>query len=347
VKKSGDGGALLVAAGALAERFPCDRFDPAVRAWVESSSPRAVWSVAVSGGPDSVALLLLLWAHWPSRRRQLRVLHFNHRLRGLESRDDMFFCRRLCAKLKIKFIGGSWLGQHGPVSEAAARAVRMAFFAKKARVVWLGHQQDDIAESMLMRLARGSGLGGLSAPRPVQLLKGGRVHLRPLLGIKKGELRAALRAASVDFREDSSNRQPAFFRNRIRHEVIPRWLEAAQRDALVGAARSRELLEEDDAALELWLDALKPIDALGSLDLSRLAGKPRALFRRALHRWLLAEPRAGAISRQSFDFLLAALIRGEPTRHSLGLAGFAKIDQATLRFEPITKSRATFRGPIN
>jgi tRNA(Ile)-lysidine synthase len=69
----------------------------------------------------------------------------------------------------------------------------MAFFEAQARIVWFGHQQDDIAETMLMRLARGSGTGGLAAPRPVQIQSGGGVRLRPLLGLKKEEITAALR----------------------------------------------------------------------------------------------------------------------------------------------------------
>lgn len=271
----------------------------------------------------------------------LRALHFDHRLRGADSRRDAAFCRSVCAKLGVKFTLGVWAGAHRDASEAEARAARMAFFEKHARVIWLGHQQDDIAETMLMRLARGSGTGGLAAPRPVQRLPGERVHLRPLLTLKKSEIVAGLRNAGIDWREDATNAQGRFFRNRIRQDVIPAWLKAAERDALAGAANSRRLLEEDDVALEAWLAELAVFDSPRILRHGDLANKPRALLRRALHLWLRGQPQAGEISRQAFDALLAALARGRPTRQSLGREGFAVTDGAVLRFEPIRKSRRT------
>lgn len=331
----------------LAVVIPRERLDPAVLRWAEGSSPRALWSVAFSGGADSLALLLLLWAHWPERRRRLRVLHFNHRLRGGESRADVTFCRRVAKALGLTFITDSWAGHHPRASEADARAARMAFLEKHARVVWFGHQQDDIAETMLMRLARGSGTGGLAAPRPVQPHPGGRVHLRPLLGLKKTEITAALRQVGASWREDSSNAGYQYLRNRVREKVIPLWVRAAERDALAGAARSRHLLEEDDAALEAWLAEINPFHRRGVLALDLLAGKPRALLRRALHRWLLSEPRAGEISRQAFESLLHALEVGRATRHSLGREGFAVTNGRELVFERARNKRPNFHRSAN
>jgi tRNA(Ile)-lysidine synthase len=339
---------LSEVAARLATIFPRERLDPAVVAWASGASRRTPWAIAFSGGADSLALLLLVWAHWPERRRTLRVLHFNHRLRGAEARGDAAFCRRVCAALGINFILGAWHRAHSAASEAEARAARMAFFEKHARVVWLGHQQEDIAETMLMRLARGSGTGGLAAPRPVQLLPRGRVHLRPLLTWKIGEILAGLAEAGAEWREDSSNAGAQFFRNRIRSSVLPAWVEAAQRDAVSGAARSRLLLEEDDAALDAWLDELQPAAKRRRvLELGPLKGKPRALLRRALHRWLLAESRAGDISRAAFDALLNALEQGQRTRHSLGRQGFAVSDGLELRFEPAGKQTRKFHRSAN
>src|SRR6185312_6911905 len=212
-------------------------------------------AVAFSGGADSLALLLLLWAHWPGRRRRLRALHFDHRLRGKSSRADAAFCARVCRALGVPLTAGAWAEPDAAAGEAGARAARFAFFGRemrrrKLRVLWLGHQQDDIAESMLMRLARGSGAAGLAAPRPLQAGPGGR-RLRPLLGLKKAELAAALAAAGAAWREDETNTEGTFLRNRIRRRVLPAWRRAsAGRDALAGAALARELLEEDDDALE-------------------------------------------------------------------------------------------------
>jgi tRNA(Ile)-lysidine synthase len=110
---------------------------------------------------------------------------------------------------------------------------------------------------------------------------------------------------------------------------------------LAGAALSRELLEEDESAIEAWVDALQPIGRDGALAVSRLAGRPKAVLRRALHRWLLAHPKAADLSRLGFDNLLKAVARGNPSRHSLGNHGFAVIRGGKLRFELMRKSRTS------
>ena len=322
----------------LAAALPRSRLHPAVVAWADSRPAREAWAVALSGGADSLCLLLLLWAHWPRRRRRLCVLHFNHRLRGAASRADASFCRQVCRGLGVAFVAGAWESAPAAASEAGARAARFAFFeramrARRTRVLWLGHQQDDIAETMLMRLARGSGAAGLAAPRPLQAGAGGRRHVRPLLALEKSAVTAALRDAGIAWREDATNTGGDYFRNRIRRAVLPAWRRAARRDAMAGAAHSRELLEEDDDALEAWVDALQALNVRSELSLSRLAGRPRAVLRRALHRWLQAQPRAGTLSRFGFEALLAAVAAGRPARQSLGTEGFAVIRGRWLRFE--------------
>jgi len=328
-------------AAGLAAALPRERLHPAVLAWSASrrAAARGPWAVALSGGADSIALLLLLWAHWPERRAGLVALHFNHRLRGAASDGDAESCRQVCRGLRVRLRVGRWRGVHAGTSEAAARTARLAFFdramsAVNASALWLGHQQDDVAETIFMRLARGSGTAGLAAPRPVQPMPGGCVRLRPLLTLKKAEISAALRAARIPWREDASNAGDDYFRNRIRRAVLPAWQRAARgRDALDGAALARELLDEDDAALETWLDELRPLRRGAVLDLPVLAGKPRALWRRALHRWLAATPYRGDLSRQGFAALLAAAMRGRRTRHSLGREGFAVIRHGRLCYK--------------
>ena len=91
MKKAGGMPAFPICATRLAAAIPRARLHPAVLAWAEKSSARATWSVAFSGGADSLALLLLLWAHWPERRARLRALHFNHRLRGRAADADEKF----------------------------------------------------------------------------------------------------------------------------------------------------------------------------------------------------------------------------------------------------------------
>ena len=298
-----------------------------------------------------LALLLLLWAHFPARRARLVALHFNHRLRGRAADADEAFCRRVAGALGVTFRRACWRRPGKNAGEAAARAVRFAFMESeqkrtRAPALWLGHQQDDIAETMLMRLARGSGTAGLAAPRPVQPMPGGRMHLRPLLTLKKAGLAAALRAVGAPWREDATNAGGDFFRNRVRRAVLPAWRRAAGgRDALAGAALARERLEEDDAALEAWADRFGALDRGGRrLNIAALAGAPRAVVRRALHRWLLAQPDTGDLSRQGFDQLLAAVERGAATRFSLGRAGFAVLRRGRLLYEKARRGRQRLKG---
>jgi tRNA(Ile)-lysidine synthase len=334
-----------IAAEKLAAAIPRARMHPAALAWMQKV--RGPQVVAFSGGADSLALLLLLWAHWPERRAQLVALHFNHRLRGRAAQGDEIFCRQMCAGLGVKFRAGRWRGARAGVGEAEAREARFGFFEQSLRQLgahglYLGHQQDDIAETMLMRIARGSGAGGLAAPRPVQSMPGRRVNVRPLLTIKKAEIVAALRAAKIPWREDATNAGENYFRNRIRRTVLPAWRRASgERDVLAGAALARERLDEDDMALNQWLAELAPWSGPGNkvLDLRQLAGRPRALRRRALHAWLLAQPSAGRISRQAFEALLTATENARPTRRSLGVKGFAVIRRGQLVFERPKRSR--------
>jgi tRNA(Ile)-lysidine synthase len=329
-------------ANRLAGLVPRSALHPSVVAWADGDSvaARGAWAVAFSGGADSLALLLLLWAHWPDRRARLLALHFDHRLRGRASAADARFCARVCVALGVRFVVGKWAEARAQASEAEARTARFAFFQRelarrRIRALWLGHQQDDIAETLLMRLARGSGTAGLAAPRPLQLMPAGRVHVRALLTLKKFGIVTALAGLGVDWREDASNATAAYQRNRMRHRVLPEWNAAAEgRDALAGAALSRELLEEDDVALEAWVDALAPLSADGKqLDVMKLNGLPRAVVRRALHRWLVAQADSGDLSRQGFNSLLAAVERGAFTRFSLGRSGLAVIRKGVLALE--------------
>ncbi|HWA07897.1 MAG TPA: tRNA lysidine(34) synthetase TilS [Opitutaceae bacterium] len=332
----------------LAALLPRERLHPAALRWLEGGSKeaRGRWVVALSGGADSLALLLLLWAHWPVRRKNLLALHFNHRLRGRASDGDERFCRRLCAALGVGFFSDRWPDAPRHASAAAARTARFDFFQRQLRrlglhALCLAHQQDDVAETLLMRIARGSGTGALAAPRPLQRIGEGRIHVRPLLGLKKAEIVAALRTADIPWREDASNSTDDHLRNRLRRTVLPAWRRSlAERDALAGAAWTRELLEEDDDALETWLTQTGAVRADGGLEVARLDGCPRAVVRRALHRWLRSQPHAGELSRAAFAVLLAALEMGRPVRHSLGVNGFAVIRNGRLEFESVAARRA-------
>ncbi len=351
-RSSVSGGARRIAWPEAAARvgvaLPVGRWEAAARAWMEHAAAQkrgaaGRWVVAVSGGADSVALVLGLWAHFPALRRRWVVAHFNHRLRGRAAAGDARFCAGLAAGLGVPAVMGEWVGESasGVVNEATARAARWTFFRATVRrrrcgAVWLGHQADDVAETMLMRLARGSGTAGLAAPRPVQAGEGGLVHVRPLLGCTKAEIEAVLAAAGVPWREDATNAGGDFLRNRMRHHVVPAWRAAAGeggRNVLQGVGLARARLEEDDAALEAWVDELAVLDAAGRLDLERLAGKPIAVWRRALHRWLGWHGPATDLARAGFEQLLAGVQAAPRGRFSLGARAFAVWRKGILTLE--------------
>ena len=307
---------------------------PAALAVLDASAEREEnWLVAFSGGADSLALLLTLSGLWPRQRARLIAAHFNHALRGSESDADEKFCEDIARTIQIQFVTDKWIQPPAGASEAEARAARFDFFSRVARardcrVLLTGHHLNDVLETFFMRLARGASSAGLAAPRPIRLWREGeedmgeiadnaaanlpatstnRFIVRPLLSQPAEEIRRRLTAAGRVWREDASNQRADFLRNRIRHDVVPAWLHATGEGAYAGAALTRAWLEEDDAALETWLDELGIQKAVTRLPLEPLKGKPRALRRRALRRWRGAE----SLSRAGFDALMELIETGE------------------------------------
>ena len=190
--------------------------------------------VALSGGGDSVALLLLLEAANARTRAPLGVglsaIHVNHCLRGYESEEDQAFVEVFCASRAIPLIverldTAAHASTHAETLEEAARNLRYGLFRSliasgRANVVLTAHTLDDQAETVLMKLLRGAWLEGISAIAPALEIPGGRI-LRPLLGVRREGLRAYLRELGQAWREDSSNTDEAFTRNRLRHSVLP------------------------------------------------------------------------------------------------------------------------------
>jgi tRNA(Ile)-lysidine synthase len=332
-----------VRAWTLAEALPVARLHPRVLARMRESSVEDRWHVALSGGADSLALLLLIWVHWPERRGAMTALHFNHRLRGAESEADEAFCREVCGALGIRMETGAAEWTDGPegVSEAMARDARMAFFSRKLSdalhpLLFLGHQQNDIAETLLMRIARGSGTGGLAAPRPVAR-HGDATYLRPLLNLSHAEIVDALRSAGLEWREDASNEGDRFFRTRVRNSVIPAMEAASTADFLQAAAASRALLEEDDDALEHWADRVAPNRGENPLAAAPLRECPRAVTRRVLQRWILAQGGGGLLGRAAFEELLCEVLRGGTFRRSAGAEAFIRGDVESVCWEPVAE----------
>lgn len=278
--------------------------------------------VAVSGGADSVYLLCALWADVALRTR-LRVLHFDHRVRGAESTADAVFVQQLCAALAVPCFLGVRDGS-GLTSEAELRTQRQSFFAEQRRgqglqILATAHHLDDVAETMLMRLARGAGLAGLSAPRVWQTFHDGHVHWRPLIDarLRKADLLERLQAAGLVWREDATNAQPIALRNRVRQ-----WLEQGGATALgpnfaQGFATSAQHLEQAQGALASWADECGCVlQTDGSVPTAALRGRPLALAHAVLSRFLTAHGLAQA-SGAALENLAAALVAGRDTQASL------------------------------
>ncbi len=185
----------------------------------------ALIGVAVSGGADSVALLHGLGELYPERH--FAVIHVNHSLRGDESDRDEEFVRRLAGDLHLPFLVrradvAAAARAAGANVEEAGRRCRYRFFTellsdRVVGVVATAHTRSDQAETVLFRLLRGSGGNGLSAIRPSR--RPGVV--RPMLDVSRDEVLSYLRAAGLAWREDSTNRDPRFARNRLRHSLLP------------------------------------------------------------------------------------------------------------------------------
>jgi len=269
-------------------------------------------AVACSGGADSVALLHVLVELRKEIGIVLSAAHFHHQIRGAEADADQTFVEKLAAMLQVDFYSGSGNApQHADESkislETAARDLRHRWFADltrqgKADKIATAHTLDDQAETVLMRILRGTGTRGLAGIAPAQSTK----HLvRPLLTITRREVEAYLKAKGQCWREDSSNLDLGHTRNRVRHTLLPlleQEFNPAIRQTLADLANLSQA-EEDywNNELSLLLPRLvhegKPTrsgrsasgDAQGvlALDLSGLRSLPLAVRRQVIQRTAL------------------------------------------------------------
>jgi tRNA(Ile)-lysidine synthase len=265
------------------------------------------FGVAVSGGPDSLALLLLAAAAFPGMVEAATV---DHGLRA-GSGAEAAFVRDLCTRRGIAHATLAGPPVEGNV-QSGARALRYGLLGQWARArglafILTAHHQDDQAETLLMRLQRGAGLAGLAGIRPRAELDGLAV-LRPLLGWRRGELAEVVAGTGLTPVDDPSNRDARYDRARLRAQLAETdWLEPP------ALARSAAALSEAEAALDWTVEQLiaervEPVQGGLSFD---AAGLPAELKRRILLRLLAllvpaAPPRGEAVQR-----LLGALDAGE------------------------------------
>ncbi|HWZ50183.1 MAG TPA: tRNA lysidine(34) synthetase TilS [Granulicella sp.] len=329
----------------------------------EAIQPGDRLCVAVSGGADSVALLLLLHAANSVPRDSLGVglsaVHVHHGLRGAEADADQAFVADLCRRLGVPLhVHAVSVPEHaaatGETIEEAARTLRYQIFHEllgsgAADAILTGHTLDDQAETVLMKLLRGAWTEGLSGIHPVvtvALPNSGRTDsgrtgriLRPLLALERRQIEGYLRAAGQEWRTDSSNADPAYTRNRIRHSILPLLREEnPSLDQTLG--NMAELAREEEARWQAELARLlpqlllpgKPVRGGGrsvstapstapgaqaiSIEIDRLRTLDPALRRRVLR----------AAARQ-----VGARLSFEETARLLALAGFAPHPTVTPR----------------
>lgn len=313
---------------ALVERFRGD---------LAALAPGALpLGIAVSGGPDSLALLLLAHAAFPG---EVRAATVDHGLRS-ESAAEAADVARICATLGVPHaVLPVRVEPRGEGRQGEARRARYAALAAWAEGASLAalltaHHRNDQAETLVMRLLRGSGLSGLAAIRARAGLPGSAIPLlRPLLGWTRAELAQIVRDSGLTPADDPSNRDEAHDRPRIRRLLAETpWLDAA------ALARSAAALAEAEEALA-WAASTQTAARIrreGAALLLDPAGLPPELRRRLVRSCLLtlapvAEPRG-----EQLGALLAALDRGEATT----LAGVKCVGGAVWRFEPAPPRRA-------
>ena len=188
-------------------------------------APRGRVVVGVSGGADSMALLLALAGLRHDLGVQLHAAHFNHKFRPEALRDERFVAG-WCKQLNIPLTVGRRPGRKiRRLSEDDARQMRLEFFVKtalrfKAQSVALAHTRNDLAETVLMRLMRGSGLYGLRAILPRRCIEG-VTFVRPLMGVNRQDVEDYLKAKKIPFCTDATNRLSVYERNKIRLHLLP------------------------------------------------------------------------------------------------------------------------------
>jgi tRNA(Ile)-lysidine synthase len=219
---------------------------------------------AVSGGPDSLALLVLACAAGTA----VTAVHVDHGLRP-GSAAEAGIVAAAASRFGAVFRSETVVVEEGPNLEARARAARRKALGPEAAT---GHTMDDQAETVLLNLLRGSGLDGLAGMRP------GPRH--PILGLRRAETEGLCASVGLDPVRDLSNHDPRFRRNRVRHELLPLCCDLAGRDVVPVLARQAGLLGDEGDFLDGLAAGIDPSDG------AALAGAPGPLARRATRRWL-------------------------------------------------------------
>ena len=267
--------------------------------------PSTAVDCAVSGGADSVALMVLACA----ANLNVTAWHVDHGLR-VNSHTEAALVAQLASQLGAQFESRTVSVGQGANIESRAREARYAVLPPD---VMTGHTADDQAETILINLLRGSGTRGLAGMQPTAQ--------RPLLHIRRRETQALCNALGIEVFNDPSNSDERFQRNRIRHEVLPLMETLAKRDLVPVLTRQADLLRDDDDLLNELAGALDPTDALA------LASAPLALARRAIRAWLTNPlvPDSATVER------VLEVARGNTLACDIGLGRQVRRSQQQLR----------------
>jgi len=236
--------------------------------------------LGLSGGLDSMVLASSLHqAGIP-----FRALHFNHNWRGSESVQDREFVRHWCQQRKVPLTTRTW--QRPVKSEAAARRARHTFFRYAVKhyqleVIMLAHHRDDLAETLLLQLLRGSGPDGLASLLPIRQLEG-MTLVRPLLQVARADLQRIAQSEKITWREDSSNTDESFARNKIRRRILPYLQKNLERDPLPLLSRTADILAVEN---DYWKQRL-PDPLPDKLSVKHLRNEHIAYQRRVIQAWL-------------------------------------------------------------
>ena len=265
--------------------------------------------LAVSGGSDSISLLHLVAPLCREAGIVPVVLNFDHAIPDEHSDVDAAFVRDEAARLEIEFYGevaDGILAGGGKSLEMAAREARQAFYRRAADrfaldAIATGHQANDVAETLLLRLLRGAGAAGLAGLKPRSVLPPLAPHgakpliiIRPLLEIHREELREWLNERGIGWCDDPSNANEAIQRNEVRHSILPALARRGNglADTVNQLARSADILREEDGYLDgvaaAWFAETMSTPKGDDLPLGQLMSEqPLAICRRVARLWLI------------------------------------------------------------
>ena len=265
---------------------------------------------ACSGGADSMALLLFLLRNADRLQITVQAAHVNHGLRGAAADADAAFVAAFCRQhgVKLHLLDAAREGISIPphASENWARGLRYTWFDRLARendaVIATAHTMSDQAETMLFRMARGTGLHGLTGMAPQR-----GCYRRPFLCLRRADTESYCAALGQRYMQDETNAEDFYARNRIRHDAVPA-LEYANPAALQAMSRLSEQLRTLDVWLEKLADTLLQQAAVpGGYDAAKLAAAPEPVVKTALHK--LVSPTRDA-EEKYLALLYGALLQG-------------------------------------